>query len=67
MRNGLSVVVRITDRGPYIRGRVIDLSLAAARAIGAESDGVVPVMIELLAESSEGRAALAKGAPGSRR
>jgi rare lipoprotein A len=32
--NGRSVVVRINDRGPFVRGRVIDLSPAAARAIG---------------------------------
>lgn len=33
-RNGKSVVVRINDRGPFIRGRVIDLSKAAARKLG---------------------------------
>jgi rare lipoprotein A len=33
-RNGRSVVVRINDRGPFVRGRVIDLTPAAARAIG---------------------------------
>lgn len=33
-RNGRSVVVTITDRGPFIRGRVIDLTLAGAHAIG---------------------------------
>lgn len=33
-RNGKSVVVTITDRGPFIRGRVIDLTLAGAHAIG---------------------------------
>ena len=33
-RNGRSVVVRINDRGPYVRGRIIDLTPAAARAIG---------------------------------
>lgn len=33
-RNGRSVVVTVTDRGPYVRGRVIDLSLGAARALG---------------------------------
>jgi rare lipoprotein A len=33
-RNGSAVVVRINDRGPFVRGRVIDLSPAAARAIG---------------------------------
>ena len=32
--NGRAVVVRINDRGPFVRGRVIDLSPAAARAIG---------------------------------
>ncbi|MBR1198808.1 septal ring lytic transglycosylase RlpA family protein [Bradyrhizobium sp. AUGA SZCCT0158] len=34
LRNGRSVSVRITDRGPFVRGRCIDLSNAAARAIG---------------------------------
>ena len=33
-RNGLSVVVRINDRGPFVRGRVIDLTPAAAQALG---------------------------------
>jgi rare lipoprotein A len=34
-RNGKSVVVTINDRGPFVRGRVVDLTPAAARAIGA--------------------------------
>lgn len=55
LHNNLSVIVTITDRGPYIKGRVIDLSLAAARAIGAERDGVVPVVIEILAPSPRQR------------
>src|SRR5689334_8314435 len=38
--NGKSVVVRINDRGPFVKGRVIDLSRAAARAINM--DGVAP-------------------------
>jgi len=38
-RNGKSVVVRINDRGPFIRGRVIDLSKAAASQIGMISSG----------------------------
>jgi rare lipoprotein A len=33
-KNGRSAVVRITDRGPFVRGRVIDLTPAAARALG---------------------------------
>ncbi len=39
-RNGKSVVVRINDRGPFIRGRVIDLSKGAAKRIGIVSSGV---------------------------
>lgn len=45
---GRSVVVRITDRGPFIKGRTIDLSLGAARAIGLTARGVAPVTIERL-------------------
>lgn len=41
--NGRSVVVRINDRGPYIRGRTIDLSHRAARQIGLVGPGVAPV------------------------
>jgi rare lipoprotein A len=44
--NGREVVVRINDRGPFIRGRIIDLSHAAAKAIGLS--GVKPVKLELL-------------------
>ena len=47
-RNGRSVVVRINDRGPFVRGRIIDLSLAAARALDMEEEGVAPVRVEVL-------------------
>ncbi|AKG22645.1 septal ring lytic transglycosylase RlpA family protein [Calothrix sp. 336/3] len=47
-RNGRSVIVRINDRGPFIRGRVIDLSTGAARLIGMINSGVAPVLIEVL-------------------
>jgi rare lipoprotein A (peptidoglycan hydrolase) len=43
-----SVVVRITDRGPNIRGRVLDLSLGAARSLGIIDRGVVEVRAEVL-------------------
>lgn len=43
-----SVVVRITDRGPWVRGRVIDLSLAAARSLGITNRGVAQVRAEVL-------------------
>jgi peptidoglycan lytic transglycosylase len=42
-RNGRSAVVRINDRGPFVHGRVIDLSPAAARALGV--DGLAPVSL----------------------
>ncbi len=48
VRNGRSVVVTINDRGPYIAGRVIDLSKAAAGVIGMQQAGVVPVRVERL-------------------
>ncbi len=47
-RNGKSCVVKITDRGPYSHHRVIDLSKAAAQAIGAVSSGVAKVKLEVL-------------------
>jgi rare lipoprotein A len=44
-RNGRAVVVRINDRGPFVAGRVIDLSPAAARAIGVS--GLAPVSLSV--------------------
>lgn len=46
---GQSVVVMINDRGPYVRGRILDLSRSAARQIDMITDGVVPCLIEVLA------------------
>ncbi len=46
--NGESVEVRINDRGPFKKGRIIDLSRAAARALGMLQSGVSPVQMELL-------------------
>lgn len=48
VRNGKSVVVRINDRGPYAKRRVIDLSRAAAGKIGMLSRGIATVRLELL-------------------
>jgi rare lipoprotein A len=47
-RNGQTCVVRITDRGPYAHGRIIDLSKAAAQSIGAMATGVAHVSLEVL-------------------
>jgi rare lipoprotein A len=49
LTNNESVVVRITDRGPFVRGRIIDLSLAAAKATGVYRAGVAKVKVEAYA------------------
>ena len=46
--NGRSVVLRINDRGPFIRGRIIDVSVGAAKKLGMYSSGVAPVKVEVL-------------------
>ena len=48
LRNGKSVIVRITGRGPHVRGRIIDLSVAAAKKIGLNRAGTVRVKLEIL-------------------
>ena len=48
-RNNKSVVVRINDRGPFVRGRVIDLTPAGARAIGMS--GLAPVSLAVVGRS----------------
>ena len=46
--SGADVTVRINDRGPFIAGRIIDLSYAAAQVIGLDIDGVAPVKIKVV-------------------
>ncbi len=48
LSNQKSVIVRINDRGPFVGGRVLDLSYGAARALDALADGVIEVKIEIL-------------------
>jgi len=69
LRNGRSVEVRITDRGPFVRGRIIDLSYAAARRLDMVKAGVVPVRVRVIAlpgAARERRVALA-GVPADSR
>jgi rare lipoprotein A len=49
IKTGRSVVVRINDRGPYVTGRVIDLSERAARELGMRDRGTADVTLEILA------------------
>ena len=46
--NGLAVIVLIAGRGPFLRGRVIDVSIAAADALGFRKAGLAHVRLELL-------------------
>lgn len=48
LRNGKSVMVRINDRGPFIKGRVIDLSLGAARVVDLNRSGIAKVKFDVL-------------------
>lgn len=48
LNNGKSTTVRITDRGPFVENRIIDLSRAAAREIESVGPGVVPVRVEVI-------------------
>ncbi len=48
LRNGKSVKVKVLDRGPYVRGRDLDLSYGAAKKLGMFGDGVVPFIAKVL-------------------
>ncbi len=50
--NGREAIVRINDRGPFVKGRIIDLSYAAARKLGVDAAGTAPVKIVALGYSS---------------
>ncbi len=52
--NGREEVVRINDRGPFVQGRIIDLSFAAAEKLGVVAPGTAPVHIEALGYRSSG-------------
>lgn len=52
-RNGRSVIVRINDRGPFVSGRIIDISRNAARDLGMVSAGVAQVNLYLVEESDD--------------
>src|SRR5436309_1890312 len=50
LKNHRSVEVYVNDRGPFVEGRIIDLSYAAAQRLGALSDGTVPVSVRVLSQ-----------------
>jgi len=53
-RNGREVIVRINDRGPFVKDRIIDLSYTAARQLGIVDTGTAPVLIEALGYGGSG-------------
>ena len=48
LANNKTVIVRVNDRGPFVKGRIIDLSFVAAREIGMLKAGVVKVKVEVI-------------------
>jgi rare lipoprotein A len=48
LENGRSIIVRVNDRGPFVKGRIIDLSTGAARKLGFYDEGTVRVDVEVV-------------------
>lgn len=53
LKNQRSIIVRVNDRGPFVAGRIIDLSLGAAEQLGMARTGVVPVHVEAVQVAQE--------------
>lgn len=60
LRNGRSISLRVNDRGPFARGRIIDLSRRTAQLLGFERQGTTPVRVEIIAAESRQLAAIAR-------
>src|SRR3954468_19034491 len=52
LENGRSIVLRVNDRGPYARGRILDMSRRSAQLLGYEGRGTAKVRVQLLADES---------------
>jgi rare lipoprotein A len=52
LENGRSIVLRVNDRGPFVHGRIIDVSRRAARELGFERQGTASVRVEVLGRES---------------
>ncbi|MFV3076942.1 septal ring lytic transglycosylase RlpA family protein [Niveispirillum fermenti] len=62
LENGRSIVVRINDRGPFVSGRIIDMSRRGAQLLGFDQQGTAKVRVEVLADESRAIAAAAMNA-----
>ena len=63
MENGRTVDVRVNDRGPTVRGRILDLSRAAAKKLGAIGAGLVKIRMQILPPRSKSKSARAVAVP----
>ena len=61
LQNGRSIKVLVNDRGPFARGRIIDVSRRTAQLLGFERQGTAPVRVEIVAEESRRIALIAQG------
>ncbi len=61
LENGRRIKLRVNDRGPYARGRIIDVSARAAELLGFKDEGTAKVRVAIVADESRRLAALAKG------
>lgn len=64
---GRTILVRVNDRGPFARGRIIDLSRGAARELGIEARGTAPVRVRIVQPDERDRERLRKGKPAAER
>lgn len=65
LENGKVITVRINDRGPFVNGRIIDLSRRAAQLLGVEQKGTAKVRVQILADETRQLIAVAQSKPGS--
>lgn len=66
LENGRSIVVRINDRGPFVAGRIIDMSRRGAQLLGFEQTGTAKVRVQILADESRAIAAAAQNSGNTR-
>ncbi|MGE0745302.1 MAG: septal ring lytic transglycosylase RlpA family protein [Rhodospirillales bacterium] len=59
--NGRAMIVRVNDRGPFVDGRILDVSRRTAQMLGFERDGLARVHVELIADDSKREMMIAKG------
>lgn len=53
LENGRSLIVRVNDRGPYAKNRIIDISKRGAQLLGYQAKGIMKVRVELMEEESK--------------